>query len=360
MSSAHTAPKRSTLGGAGPKLIGGTLILPILGVLLVSLRLISAGKKSSKRRWDAIWIGLGMLWALPAYITFSYSVYLGVGNHVRALTYSQIFESIRWTWISIFTGLMATLFVKLAIIALLLSVQPPNARTTRAILWGLGAILTTTNVTQVILTLNKCKPLTRLWNPTIPGFCPLQDASAQFSYYQGGINAFADIFLSLFPITIVWNLQASKRVKIEFCALMASGSIPSVAVIVRTTLLKRLSTSKDATYDFGHFMLCATLELWTVLIISSIPPLRPLFLEWFSKASSFTNSRGTGNRTANTMNNTERNPNTQAFNIHGSKAAIKSGIITQTTHINVDVESGSSIGRVSTEATEHHSRTGHY
>ncbi|KAF4556658.1 Sucrase/ferredoxin-like protein 2 [Elsinoe fawcettii] len=269
------ASKRPTFGGEGPDMLRGTCILPILGTLLVALRLVTANRKAREVRWDAVWIGIGIVWAIASYITFAYSVSIGIGNHVRALTYSQIFEALRWTWVSIFVGLVAGIFAKLAIIALLLGVQPHSATKTRTMLWGLGILLAATNVTQIILTLNKCKPLAKLWNPTIEGVCPLVNVSAQFSYYQGGIHAFADIFLSLFPITIVWNLQASKKVKIGFCALMASGSIPSVAVITRTTLLKKLSTSKDITYDFGHFMLWATLELWTVVIINKMPTSPP-------------------------------------------------------------------------------------
>lgn len=32
-----------------------------------------------------------------------------------------------------------------------------------------------------------------------------------------------DIILALYPVSIVWNLQASLKMKIGFCLLMAGG-----------------------------------------------------------------------------------------------------------------------------------------
>ncbi|KAF2221427.1 hypothetical protein BDZ85DRAFT_283498 [Elsinoe ampelina] len=342
MSTTATAAKRSALGGRGPGIMAGGWVLCGLGIILVLLRLWAASKKAGKLRWDFLWITLGILWCIASHACFTVALNYGIGNHVRNLRYSEVFDALHWMWISLFVGIVGGVFSKFAIISLLLEVQSPNAKGRRIMLWTLGGILGATGLTQILLSWLKCEPVAKLWNPTLPGVCPRAVQAANFSYYQGAINAFADIFLSLFPITIVWNLQASKKVKIGFCALMAFGAIPSIAVIIRTTLLKRLATSKDITWDFGPFMIWASTELWSVIIIGSIPPLRPLFLRLFSKVSSqVTTSRGTGARTQNTQDRT----GIGMSKLNRSALDKKGGISTHSRQI-IDIESDGSTENV--------------
>ncbi|KAF4547362.1 Hypothetical protein D9617_45g091400 [Elsinoe fawcettii] len=275
--------KRLALGGRGPAILTGGWILCGLGIMLVSLRLWATSRKAGRLRWDFLWVAFAIVWCIASHACFTVALYHGIGSHVRFLTYAEVFHALHWVWISLFVGIIGGIFSKFAIIALLLEVQSPHARGRRLLLWTLGVVLAATGVCQICLSLFKCEPVPKLWNPTLPGTCPRATAAAKFSYFQGAVNASADIFLSLFPITIVWNLQASMRTKIGFCLLMAFGAIPSIAVIIRTTLLKKLAASQDITWDFGPFMIWASTELWSVIIIGCIPPLRPLFLRLFVK-----------------------------------------------------------------------------
>lgn len=95
------------------------------------------------------------------------------------------------------------------------------------------------------------------------------------------MQAAADFTLALWPISIVWNLQASRQVKVAFCLLMAIGILPSIAVILRIRSLPSIASSPDPTHQFGGFILWAATEVWLVIILGSIPPLRPLFLRVF-------------------------------------------------------------------------------
>ncbi|KAF4554018.1 Hypothetical protein D9617_5g068940 [Elsinoe fawcettii] len=345
MSTTVATPKRSALGGRGPGILAAGWVLCGLGIILVLLRLWGASKKAGKLRWDFFWITLAILWCIASHACFTVALNYGIGNHVRALRYSEVFDALHWMWISLFVGIVGGVFSKFAIIALLLEVQSPNAKKRRIMLWALGGILAVTGLTQILLSWLKCEPVAKLWNPTLPGVCPRAVQAANFSYYQGAINAFADIFLSLFPITIVWNLQANMRVKIGFCLLMAFGAIPSIAVIIRTTLLGKLATSKDITWDFGPFMIWASTELWTVIIIGSIPPLRPLFLRLFFKVSSqiTTSKDRTGGRTNNTGGDRT------GISMSKMKSSMldnkKGGISTHSRHV-IDIESDGSTENV--------------
>lgn len=89
-------------------------------------------------------------------------------------------------------------------------------------------------------------------------------------------------------------------------------------------------------------MIWASTELWTVIIIGSIPPLRPLFLRLFSKVSSqVTPSRGTGGRTEATDNKT----GFSMSRLNKSALEKKGGISTHTAQV-IDLESDGSTENV--------------
>lgn len=66
---------------------------------------------------------------------------------------------------------------------------------------------------------------------------------------------------------------------------------------MRTRYTFILSHPKDATYDLVTFLAWASTELWFVVIIASIPPLRPLFLRWAGKTKKVISRSGTRSNT---------------------------------------------------------------
>ncbi|KAG8629837.1 hypothetical protein KVT40_001456 [Elsinoe batatas] len=161
----------------------------------------------------------------------------------------------------------------------------------------LGSAIVTTGVTKGLGNHTRLMSFTQLFE-AVSIIALLLDVQA--------IQAAGDFILALWPISIVWNLQASRKVKIAFCLLMAIGILPAIAVTCRIVSLPSISSSTDPTHDFGGFMLWAVTEVWLVIILGSIPPLRPLFLRVFygihphssgNRASAPTYEMGTGNNT---------------------------------------------------------------
>ncbi|KAF4548431.1 Hypothetical protein D9617_28g065370 [Elsinoe fawcettii] len=319
-------------GGRGPVLMTVGWVESMIGVALCLLRLYGASQKAGHIRWDFFWVAAATFTGIASHACFTVSILHGTGNHVTKLTFGEIFQSLHWIWISIFVGLVAVVFAKFAIIALILEVQGPNARKRRWFLWGLGAAIAVSGIIQICLSLTQCKPIDKLWNPTISGECPTQLVAANWSYFQGAIAVVSDFTLALWPISIVWNLQTTFKVKLGFCALMAGGILPAVASVVRTVLLPTLIESTDITYDFGLFMVWSATELWAVIILGSIPPLRPLFLRFFSKVHTTVTSksrsalgaygRGTKAGTNNGTNNGHGVP-LQTVSRHGEQSEKK-------------------------------------
>ncbi|KAF4547226.1 Hypothetical protein D9617_52g060470 [Elsinoe fawcettii] len=145
-------------------------------------------------------------------------------------------------------------------------------------LYGLSILILMSTLVQLCLSLLQCEPIDKLWNPNLQGSCSRLKLASDWSYFQGAVSVLADTALALWPITIVWNLQTTLGNKLMICSLMGVGVVPAITVILRMTMLPYLTPGGDLTYDFYHFMLWSTLELWLVIILGSLPPLRPLFI----------------------------------------------------------------------------------
>ncbi|PNS16265.1 Saccharolysin [Sphaceloma murrayae] len=325
-----TTAVRSGYGGHGPALLIVSWTQAAIGTFLVILRGYAAREINGKWRWDFIWIAIANIMAIASQAALHVATMQGLGNHAKKLTYPQIFSSLQYIWYCIFIGLPAVVFAKYSIISLLLSVQGPTAKKRTWALWTMGAFMMIVAIVQICLSLFECKPIAKLWNPTIEGACPILKAAGEYSKFQGAVSAATDFALALWPVSIVWNLRTSMRVKVGFCLLMAIGILPSIAVVVRITLLPKISGSLDPTYDFTEFMFWAASELWAVIILSSIPPLRPLFLRVFydikSKSGSYGGSKIT---TIRDGTNANRGPSVALQTMEEGKS--KNGGIQMTT-----------------------------
>ncbi|PSK42881.1 hypothetical protein B9Z65_6835 [Elsinoe australis] len=315
-------------GGLGPMLLGISWTECVIATILVLLRAYGARYRAGALRWDFVFVAAGTVLGIVTQVLFVFACLNGVGDHVKNLSYPQLFASLKYSWIGVVIGLVATTVAKLGIIALLLQVATPAQKKRKAFLWALAVFICIVGIAQMTITLTQCSPTDRLWYRTKPGNCDRTHFAAQFGYFQGATAIFADIVLAFYPVTIVWNLQASWRVKAGFCVLMAGGILPATAAIIRTYYIKRLENPKDFTWEFVPFLSWACTELWFVIILGSIPPLRPLFKRWFGKVKS--NLTESGNPTSkSTKTGTHRGTYPlQSVNAHGSKNQFSAHVMT--------------------------------
>lgn len=92
--------------------------------------------------------------------------------------------------------------------------------------------------------------------------------------------------------------------KIAVCVLMAFSTLPAIFVMLRVIYTPPLAATSAVRREFGEWMIFGLSEVWLVIILGSLPALRPLFkrvLEEFESdfegdASEFI-SQPTGQRT---------------------------------------------------------------
>lgn len=258
------------------------LALTILAIVAIFLRALVASRINDRWRWDFIWIACCAVFGIPGAVAVTISTLHGLGNNQALLSYDDIVATIRWAYIAIFFGLVATTFAKLSMIALMLQVQGPTAKKRNYILYALGGACALVNLLQIVLSATQCSPPARLWDRRLPGTCPRGGLAENWSIFQGALGAFTDFVLALWPIGIVRNLQTTLRVKVMFCFLMGLGLLPTIASAMRLSKLPGISNgTDDITAAFGPFMLWIVVEFWAIVILTSVPVLRPLFLRIF-------------------------------------------------------------------------------
>lgn len=173
-------------GGKGPALVAiGTPLCGTATILLL-LRAYAASRINGRWRWDFIWAVLAGVFGLASYIAATFAILSGLGNHIKDLSYPDIFQSLHRVWVALYISLPAGVFAKFSIIALLLTIQGPNARKKSYVLYGIGALIAASSMVQMFLSLFQCEPIAKLWEPTLDGSCPRLKLAGSFSYYQGG------------------------------------------------------------------------------------------------------------------------------------------------------------------------------
>ncbi|TVY14099.1 hypothetical protein LARI1_G007616 [Lachnellula arida] len=184
-------------------------------------------------------------------------------------------------------GILSPMFGRLSFMIYLLNIIV-TSKPTKWFIYSLAAQHIIINVVTIILILAQCPHFATLWDPIgTPGRCWNPSVQADFGYFQGATNTLTDIVLTAMPISIIWNLQLAKKLKIALSVLLGLSSFAMIASIIRTMLTARIADRDDFTYNVIVFIIWCTVENCTVIITSSIPTLRPLFVRPKRNTSSY-------------------------------------------------------------------------
>ncbi|GAM85317.1 hypothetical protein ANO11243_033220 [Dothideomycetidae sp. 11243] len=252
------------VGALGSAVLGTVWSLHALATVMVLLRGIFASRRNSEWRWDFIWVVLAQAAALCTAVFVTKGVQTGLGNHLDQLEFDQIVAVVKWTYNAVYAGVFSMALSEFAVIALLLDVQHgAQTKQKRYALWASAVVFSLVSVLEIGLTLSQCGPPKDTWEVILPARCLRWSANEIMGYIHPGmltlagcmascdqsavINGLTDIFLAFFPISIMWDLQVSKKVKIEFCILMAVGVIPGIASFVRVEAVRLVYQEVDVT-----------------------------------------------------------------------------------------------------------------
>jgi len=160
----------------------------------------------------------------------------GIGQHISLLTLIDFTNALKYFWAASCIAIFGNTFAKVAIIALLLALRAPNQKKRGYFLHFLWITNVSTAITITALVYTQCTPTKAAWDITVPNAdCSRRYTAFAFTYAQGSWAALTDIFLAIYPISVVWSLQTTMKMKLGFCVLMSGGLV----YVAQTPLLSR-------------------------------------------------------------------------------------------------------------------------
>jgi hypothetical protein len=148
----------------------------------------------------------------------------GLGYHLLYLKYNALDRLIRWQKDLFALEVIYLISINLPKFALLnLYYRIFIERKTRICIWILFGVMIAYTLILTPLIFSICNPIAAQWGPTITGAkCMNLDALQTYSALP---NIITDIVMLILPLSVVWNLHASTRLKIGLSLTFLVGSL---------------------------------------------------------------------------------------------------------------------------------------
>ncbi|KAJ5378165.1 uncharacterized protein N7496_005574 [Penicillium cataractarum] len=271
------------LAGYGLTLMIVTWVEGAIATVLLLARVYTTWKITRHIRSDLYLALLTFVVAFISVILLTIGINYGIGAHQDQLTTEQIVAATKWSWINQAVGIFAIGTGKLALVAFLQQIHGPEHRGRVTFLWGVAMSNLILNCMTIGMIMTQCSPREKLWDGDLAGTCDGRLRNQNMAYFQGSWSALCDLILALYPVVFFWKVRLDLRVKIGLCFLMGLGVIACACSIIKTTYLRVLSQTDDVTYYLAQLSTWNETEKWVVLIVGSIPPIRPLLVIIFRR-----------------------------------------------------------------------------
>ncbi|TGJ80648.1 hypothetical protein E0Z10_g8114 [Xylaria hypoxylon] len=111
------------------------------------------------------------------------------------------------------------------------------------------AFLLLVNLAYVFTTLLQCRPLEKLWKPEISGYCWSLGIQQNIGYVQGAFDVFTQLFITLFPIMIMQDLEIPRNLRWPFYLLAITSIITAMIATLRTYNISLIQLNERQTFD---------------------------------------------------------------------------------------------------------------
>jgi hypothetical protein len=178
----------------------------------------------------------------------------GIGNHIWLLSTVDKAQANKWDWIGRLVCIVASVFGKNVVIALLLGIQGSTHRQKSLFLHFIWVTNTILAILIITLLCPRCKPMAYVWDKSLDGTCDHvpSDVTEDVGLFQGSWMAASDIALAIYPAFIFWELKLPWKRKAALCALMGGGLIAGVCGAVKTAEVQLAYGTNDTTNSLSR------------------------------------------------------------------------------------------------------------
>ncbi|KAI1427501.1 hypothetical protein F5Y12DRAFT_792146 [Xylaria sp. FL1777] len=151
-----------------------------------------------------------------------------------------------------------------------------RSRVWRIVLAVQITLLLLINIAYTFTTLLQCRPLEKLWKPDISGSCWSIDIQQSIGYFQGAIDVLTQLFIALFPIMIIQDLEIPRNARWPFHSISITSVIVAMFGVLRTYNISLIQLNERQTFDVIRTIL-AVLEQNLNIVSANIVPVVSLF-----------------------------------------------------------------------------------
>ncbi|KAF7872742.1 uncharacterized protein EAF02_008813 [Botrytis sinoallii] len=225
--------------------------------------------------------------SMAALITVQY--HYGWGRHYAYLDPFDRIEAMKYNAIGQSFGVMGSTFGRISFIILMLQLFG-TSKLKHAALWTLFWVQFIPNCIVVVTLYVQCNAIRALWDTSIVSSCWPESYQTYIGYAHTSWNGLTDLFLTCLPATMLWSLQMNRRTKFGLVFLLSLSLLAFVGVIMKIVYIRVLADRGDYTYNTVPFFVWVQVESNLVVIASSVPLLRPLFVRL--RSGDFTTRNG--------------------------------------------------------------------
>ena len=289
-----TPPGEDLNATQAPRIIATSVTLIVISAVAVALRFIARHLSEAGLWWDD-WTILGaMVLTWGTCISIIVGTNHGFGQHAAAqgdlenrLTNTQLWFKNFYAYETIYT--VAVFLAKMSI--LLFYSRIFKERRFLIALRSTFALVISWFVAIEIVVLAECRPVSALWDPTVPGGYCIDIQS--FLLGAGIPNVILNVIVLLLPLPMIWTLEIEKKHKIALSSVFMLGGFVVIVSIVRVVVLAR-TQEVDVTWEFVDAGIWTSVEPAIAVCSACLPILRSL---WIWKRQKNTTRRSTAKGT---------------------------------------------------------------
>ncbi|KAI2615200.1 hypothetical protein GGR54DRAFT_301782 [Hypoxylon sp. NC1633] len=251
----------------------------VIALLLrfLSRTLISVSRNANRLWWDDWAAASAGVFVLSLSAIDLVAIQHGFGRHIQTLTPHEASLNHKLILIADCIFDIALSLTKLSALLFYSRVFPgyANSKSFNATIWTAHALNLAWLVGMLLGTLLTCKPVEKVWNPSVPGICN----SYTHAYIGSAISSvFVDLIILILPLPKIWRLRTSTTQKMGVTSIFVFGSGIIVASLGRmiTVVTSGRALDTDPTYAGIEVFYWASAEVPISVLCICLPATLPL------------------------------------------------------------------------------------
>ncbi|KAH7112486.1 hypothetical protein B0J11DRAFT_185921 [Dendryphion nanum] len=251
---------------------------------------------------DDMFAVAALISALPMGILEFFMAADGFGKDIWNIPHNNIYQIIKFTWLTEVFYFMAVAFTKISFLFFCLRIFP--RKELRTIIFALVGICFAYGIAFVVACLFNCSPVSYIWTNWDGEHSGTCFNFHVFAWAHAVINIVLDIVIIGIPIPELLKLSLSVKKKVYIIMMFSIGAFTTIISIVRLQSLVQFSSSTNATWDNVPTAYWSVLEAFVGIFCVCMPALRRFLAIVFPRCfgSTQSNSKYEHYDTPNTPN----------------------------------------------------------